>query len=115
MKVYVAGPISACPEVPLEEKIQRFHDAEAKLIEQGYEVCNPLTVEIDTCPGGCNPEGHIGQEGVPTHSWACFMRHDLRALLDCDAYAVLPGWAESKGARLEVQIAKNLRLVEVHL
>lgn len=113
--IYIAGPISADIGIPLEEKIQRFHDAEASLRSRGHEVINPLTVETDTCPGECNPDGHVGQEGVPTHSWACFMRHDIRALLLCDTIALLPGWETSPGARLEVRIARELGMAELNL
>lgn len=114
-RTYIAGPISGLPEVPLDEKLARFHKAEAELLSLGYDVVNPLLVEMDTCPGDCNTEGHVGQEGKPTHSWECFMRHDLRALLDCDTIAILPGWKESRGARLEIDIATALHMTELLL
>lgn len=113
--VYIAGPISGLPNVPLEDKIARFHSAEKHLIEAGYEVRNPLKTEMNTCRGDCNPEGHIGQDGVATHSWACFMRHDLPCLLECDTIAILPGWMESRGARLEIEIAQAVGMKEIQL
>jgi len=36
---------------------------------------------------------------------ACHMRADLRALLDCDAIYMLPGWRESRGATVECAVA----------
>lgn len=114
-RYYVAGPISGLPDVPTETKIARFHRAEAELVARGHEVCNPLTVEIDACPGECNPDGHVGQDGVPTHSWECFMRHDLRALLLCDGIALLPGWTDSRGATTEVYVASMLGLRTIWL
>ena len=36
------------------------------------------------------------------------MREDLLLLLECDKVSVLPGWRESKGARLEVFVASEL-------
>jgi hypothetical protein len=99
----------------MEEKIGRFRKAEAALAELGFEVINPLDVENDTCLGDCNPLRHVGQDGVPTHSWECFMRHDLRELLTCDTVAILPGWAESSGARLELKVSTALKMREILL
>lgn len=112
-RVYIAGPISAEIGVSMERKIQRFHRAADHLDSLGYEPVNPLTVETDTCLGDCNPDQHVGQEGVPTHGWACFMRHDLRALLTCDAILLLPEWESSKGARLEAKIAQALGMTKM--
>lgn len=43
------------------------------------------------------------------------MRSDLRALLDCDAIYMLPGWSRSRGARLEARVARacGLRIFRV--
>lgn len=114
-RCYVAGPISGLPDVPLDVKLARFARAEAELIERGFEVLNPLKVEMDQCDGHCNPDKHVGQDGKPTHSWECFMRHDLRQLLTCTHIAVLPGWAESRGALIEARLATALRFIEVPL
>ncbi|PTR23700.1 MULTISPECIES: DUF4406 domain-containing protein [unclassified Pseudomonas] len=42
------------------------------------------------------------------------MRLDIDALMDCDTVATLPGWAHSKGARLEVLIADRLGMTVVN-
>ena len=41
------------------------------------------------------------------------MRRDIAPLMDCDTVATLPGWQESKGAQLEVLIAKHLGMTVV--
>jgi hypothetical protein len=46
--------------------------------------------------------------------WAQAMRADLRALIVCEAISLLPGWEDSRGARLEVEIARALGLEEVY-
>lgn len=40
--------------------------------------------------------------------WGNYLRVALRKMLGCDAVVVLPGWRESKGARLEVHVALEL-------
>jgi hypothetical protein len=112
-RVYIAGPISADIGIPLEKKIQRFHRAADHLDGLGYEPVNPLAVEMDACPGDCNPDAHVGQDGKPTHGWACYMRHDLRALLTCDAILLLPEWESSAGARLEAEVAQTLGMTKM--
>jgi hypothetical protein len=69
-----------------------FNAAEKSLTEAGFEVRNPAA----------NGEGQM--------SWADYLRHDLRDVLEVDGVAVLPNWSTSKGARLEVHVADELGL-----
>ena len=39
-----------------------------------------------------------------------YMRRGLVLLLTCEALSALPGWSASKGATLEVEIARQLGL-----
>ncbi len=39
---------------------------------------------------------------------------DLQKLLTCQATALLPGWMDSKGARLEFTVATNLGMRALH-
>ena len=41
-------------------------------------------------------------------SWTDYLRFDLRAMLDCEGVAILPGWVDSPGAWLEVSVARSL-------
>ena len=41
-------------------------------------------------------------------SWADYTKEDIPLLLGCDAIYLLPDWADSKGARLEMSIALEL-------
>jgi len=36
------------------------------------------------------------------------MKEDLKALLDCDGIYMLRGWEQSKGAKIEYELAMNL-------
>lgn len=53
-------------------------------------------------------------EQPPALAWQRYMRIALCALADADAVALLTGWASSKGAYLEAQIASTLG-IPVHL
>ena len=92
MKIYVSGPISGIEN----RNIDAFNAMGEKLRSLGHEVINPF--ELDT--PGFNPEG----------CWFKYLKRDLAQLLYCDAVCLLPGWEESKGARLEVVVARNLEL-----
>lgn len=48
--------------------------------------------------------------GDATLSYATYMRQDITQLMTVDAIALLPGWEQSKGARLELLIANSLEL-----
>lgn len=68
-----------------------FNEAAAKLRAVGYEVENPAD-----------------KGEVAGWTWADYLRHDIPLLLTCDALAMLPGWTGSRGAQLEVHVAKSL-------
>lgn len=86
---YVAGPMSGLPAL----NYPAFHAAAAKLRAEGHHVENPAE----------NPQ-------PPCGTWAGWMRMAIRQLSHCDAVLLLPGWENSKGARLEAVIARNLEL-----
>ncbi len=44
--------------------------------------------------------------GLPQSSYRHAMKDDLIEVLNSDAIALLPGWLESRGARLEVDLGK---------
>lgn len=89
-KIYISGPISG---LPLETVYNNFTNAEVELLEQGYEVVNPLN------------------NGLPTNAtWEEHMRADLRLLLDCDAIYMLEGWEKSRGARIEYALGVDLKM-----
>ena len=90
--VYLSGPISlngtATPD-EIAERVAVFTTEAKRLREAGYEVVNPCEVESQK-------------------SWADYMKVLVPAVCAVDAVATLPGWELSRGARLEVYIAKEL-------
>ena len=89
MKIYISGPMTGLPEL----NFPAFHAAAKKLRERGYEVCNPA---------------ENNEEGNPDMQWIDYMRLDIKMLMDCDGVATLPGWANSAGAQIEVDLAHKL-------
>lgn len=89
MRIYVAGPMTGYPEF----NYPAFEEAAARLRAAGYDVVSPH---------------EINSAGDLDHSWDWFMRRDIADLVTCDAVATLAGWATSRGAQLEVSIAKGL-------
>ena len=90
--LYIAGPMTGLPEY----NYPAFAAASTQLMLAGYEVFSPH--RIDSTQGT--------QPG--SQSWDWYMRHALRLLVGADAVALLPGWQDSKGARLEAHVAECL-------
>ena len=86
-RLYISGPMTGLPEF----NYPAFFSAEEALVLAGYEVENPAR----------NPDPE-------PKTWEGFMRMAVRQLMDCDGVALLPGWLESKGALVEVNLAKTL-------
>jgi hypothetical protein len=76
-----------------EYNFPAFHAAEARLRARGYDVANPAR--------------HGVIEGA---QWQDYMRLAITALMTCDGVAVLTGWQQSRGATIEVDIARRLSM-----
>ena len=88
LKIYISGPMSGLPE----HNYPAFIQAEDCLRKAGYKhIVNPAK---------------LGEKP----SWQEYMKRDIQLLCRCDCVALLDGWGDSKGARLEVQIAIALGL-----
>ncbi len=70
-----------------------FHEAAAALRGAGYAVLNPAET--------------VGLDGAP---WLWWMRQALRQVTEAQGVAMLPGWEQSRGARIEVHVAAELGL-----
>lgn len=91
-KVYLSGQITG---MPLEVAKAIFAEAEARLRAQGHDVINPLTINTP------DPKKH----------WVDYMMVDIEAMVrEARAIYLLPNWGESRGARIEYAIAKELGL-----
>lgn len=92
--VYLSGPMSGLPDL----NYPTFHAAAHALRLLGYSVINPAEFKTTT-------EGMTEAE-----AWRAYMQVDIKALVDCDAIVMLPGWPESRGATLERSIAQGLQM-----
>ena len=88
MKIYISVPISGRP---IEEARHEADLTKRMLSIQGHQPVNPFEIYA-----GKNPtyEDHL----------AC----DLRALMDCDAIYMCPGWGLSIGCTIEFNVIRHL-------
>lgn len=90
--IYIAGPMTGLPEYNLPA-----FAAEADALQAlGYAAVNP-----GRHGAGDDTAGRV-------RGWSDYMRLGLADLLGCDGVALLPGWEASRGAQLEVHVARAL-------
>jgi len=103
LRVYIAGPMSG---VPLFNH-PAFDDAAERLRAQGHSVWSPA--ELDRLMG-IDPAHSISEDQRRR-----LLGAGIRALTECQAIALLPGWECSVGATLEKDIAAALGMDVFHL
>lgn len=86
---YLAGPMTGLPDY----NFPAFMEMAQVLREKGFIIFNPA-------------------ESIPDKSlaWTVYMRHNIRALMNCQGIFLLPGWERSKGSQLEKHIAVQLEM-----
>ena len=95
MRIYLSGKITGREK---EDYSRQFARAESFYKTGGFDVVNPVK---------------IGEEVLkinPKAEWQDFMIRDLEALRTCTHIALLEGWEESKGAKMEKSEAEKLGL-----
>lgn len=91
--VYVAGPMTGI----VDFNYPAFNSAAIELSRRGLEVLNPVDSE---------QHNHTGKP----QTWEWYMRRALTMVLEANSICLLPGWQDSRGARLEVTVAEALGL-----
>lgn len=89
MKIYVSGQITGNTEFE-----SQFQSMENTLNALGYFALNPVVLDrVQSCS-----------------TWEEYMKRDIEYLVKCDGVCVLPNWQLSRGAKLEVYIAQQLKI-----
>lgn len=90
MKIYISGKITGLQK---DEYLENFKQAQVYLESLGHQVINPCELNTEGC-----------------ECWEDFMICDIKELFKCKAIYMLDNWKDSKGARVERAIAKELGL-----
>lgn len=86
--VYIAGPMTGIPQ----HNYPAFAYVATALRGNGIDARSP----------------HELDGGSMDRSWEWYMREALKMLLECDEIVLLPGWENSRGARIERDVAGAL-------
>ena len=87
--IYLSGPMTGLPDY----NYPAFNAMAAQLRRHGFTVVNPAELNAD------RPDGAV---------WSDYLRRDIAALMGCTHIVLLPGWKNSRGARIEVSLAGDL-------
>lgn len=91
--IYLAGPMTGLPEF----NYPAFGAAADNLRARGHTVMNPADNPIPPCG-----------------SWEGYMRNAIAQVVKADTMVLLPGWAESRGAVVEYELARTLKIEVQH-
>lgn len=98
VKVYICGPMSAYDD----HNFKRFDEQKEILLQLGFDVFSPADSTRKLCD-----ERDITPKDL---QYRDVIVNDLIALSKCDIIYLLPGWEESKGAKLEYDLAQLLNI-----
>ena len=96
--IYCSGPMTGIYNNNYEE----FHKNTKFLRDLGWTVISPAEMDAEL---GVDPTQPFSEE-----QYLNTLRHDYKALADCDSIAFMPGWEKSRGAKLESDFANVLKL-----
>lgn len=107
--IYVAGPMTGIPQF----NIPAFDRMSEALRRSGYRVVSPVELDgPEYREWAMLSEDGVSMEGNPFGwSWGHVLARDIELIADgdevgpIDGIVVLPGWHNSKGARLETFVA----------
>jgi hypothetical protein len=85
-KIYISGKITGDPDY-----FEKFNSEESRLTNHGYYPANPAFLVDEN-----------------EKDWNKAMKIALREMLLCDGVSLLPDWQESRGAKIEERLAREL-------
>lgn len=89
MKIYISGPMTGIEDL----NYPAFNKADELLKRQGYDTFNPAKIN-----------------GKDDWDWQDYMKPCIKAIPDCTHILLLAGWEDSRGAKIELNIARTLGL-----
>ena len=107
-KIYVAGPMSGIPQF----NYPAFDAMAAYLRERGYDVQSPAEMDSEETRAAAmaSPDGSFQSGTTNGETWGDFLARDVKLVADSvDSICLLPGWENSRGARLEVFVALTVQ------
>ena len=107
-KVYVAGPMSGIPQF----NYPAFLEAAARLREHGLEVLCPAEMDTPEMQEAAlaSKTGNISDLADTGETWGDVLAKDVKLVSDVvDEVCLLPGWVDSRGARLEAFVALSVQ------
>lgn len=96
MKVYICGPMTGRPL----NNVPAFLEAAELVRDAGHEPITPIQVNEKL---GVDPRALVSRE-----QYADLLLADLQELRKADGVLMLPGWADSRGATVEIAWARAL-------
>lgn len=85
-KIYIAGKVTGLERTVVENN---FNTLKEYFTQKGFEVVSPIDIVTD-----------------PATEWKAAMKICIAALIDCDFIYPMRNAYESKGAKIEIEIAK---------
>lgn len=104
--IYISGPITGMPNGNKEA----FFEMEEQLLAVGYtQIINPR--KLDT------PQEFKDGKMEIAELWKIMMKQSVKDMMDCNSVVFLDGWENSRGAKIEFELAKEvgMKCVEVDL
>jgi len=106
-KVYISGPMSGITDLNFPE----FEKAEIKMKSFGFEVFNPHKFEEQKTEKFLNKIKNSNDND----SWIEYMKVDIvKMLQECEFVLALNNWERSRGATVELFLAKSLGMPIIH-
>lgn len=100
-KFYLAGPMSGIPQF----NFPAFFEAGTKLRERGWDIISPAELDDAGDKGSAlaSPDGDPNnRDYIGGKTWGDYLKRDVKIVADqVQGIVLLPGWEESRGARLE--------------
>ncbi|MDR2186373.1 MAG: DUF4406 domain-containing protein [Treponema sp.] len=94
-QIYLCGPVTGDPGY--REHFSRVEESIAARANRSLLIVNPALLPLENT------------------RWETCMRYCLKAMLDCGGIALLRGWQHSRGARMELTLAGQLKIPVVYL